>query len=117
MATIALNTFKTTTANVTTIEQTVYTAPAGVTTVILLAQVSNIDPANTVTVSSNYLKTSNTVGTNATSIIRNVIVPTRDSATLLTGKLILQTGDSFTCVADANNKGQLILSYLETANQ
>ena len=96
MATIALNTFKTTTANVTTIEQTVYTAPAGVTTVILLAQVSNIDNANTVSVSANHIR-----GSNVTSIIRGTTIPVKDAATLLTGKLILQTGDSFTVFCDA----------------
>jgi len=112
MATIALNTFKTTTANVTTVQQTIYTAPAGVTTVILLAQVSNIDTTNSVTVSANHVR-----GSNVTSIIRNTTIPIRDAATLLTGKLILQTGDSFTAIADANNRGQLLLSYLETANQ
>ena len=47
MAAIPLNTFKTTTFNLTTNFQSVYTVPVGVTTVVLLAQVSNIDPANT----------------------------------------------------------------------
>ena len=110
MTTIALNTFKTTTANVTTIEQTVYTAPAGVTTVILLAQVSNIDVANQVSISANHTR-----GSNVTSIIRSTPIPVKDAASLLTGKLILQTGDAFTVFADANNRGQLLLSYLETA--
>jgi hypothetical protein len=34
----------------------------------------------------------------------------------LLGKLILQTGDSLSIIADANNRAQLLLSYLETAN-
>jgi hypothetical protein len=111
MATIPLNTFKTTTLNVTTVDTTVYTTPAGVTTVILLAQVSNIDSTNPITVSSNHVR-----GGNVTSIIKNTTIPIKDAATLLTGKLILQTGDSITVSGDANNRGQLILSYLETAN-
>jgi hypothetical protein len=43
-------------------------------------------------------------------------VPINDAASLLVGKLILQTGDSFVISADANNKSQFLLSYLETAN-
>ena len=111
MATIPLNTFKTTTLNVTTVDTTVYTTPAGVTTVILLAQVSNIDSTNSIMVSANHVRNGN-----VTSIIKNTTIPIKDAATLLTGKLILQTGDAITVSGDANNRGQLILSYLETAN-
>ncbi len=111
MATIPLNTFKTTTFDVTTSQSTVYTTPAGVTTVVLLAQVSNIHASDAVTISANHVR-----GSNTTSIIKNTTIPIKDAASLLTGKLILQTGDSFTIQADANSKGQLLLSYLETAN-
>ena len=111
MATIPLNTFKTTTFDVTTVNTTVYTTPAGVTTVVLLAQVSNIHASNSMTVSANHLR-----GSNSTSIIKNTSVPINDASTLLTGKLILQAGDSFTISGSANSNGQLILSYLETAN-
>jgi hypothetical protein len=111
MATIPLNTFKTTTANVTTSSTTVYTTPAGVTTVVLMAQVSNIHPTDSVTISASHVR-----GSNSTSIIKNTIVPINDAASLLVGKLILQTGDSFVISADANNKSQFLLSYLETAN-
>lgn len=108
---IPLNTFKTTTFDVTTSDTTVYTTPAGVTTVVLLAQVSNIDTSSEVSVSANHLRSGS-----YTSIIKNTIIPINDAATLLTGKLILQTGDSFTISASDNGKAQLILSYLETAN-
>lgn len=108
---IPLNTFKTTTANVTTSTTTVYTTPAGVTTVVLLTQVSNIDPTNSVSVSANHVR-----GGNSVSLIKNTVIPTNDAASLLTGKLILQTGDSFSISASANDRAQLVLSYLETAN-
>jgi hypothetical protein len=108
---IPLNTFKTTTANVTTSTTTVYTTPAGVTTVVLLTQVSNIDPTNSVTVSANHVRSGNSV-----SLIKNTTIPVSDAASLLTGKLILQTGDSFSISASANDRAQLVLSYLETAN-
>jgi len=112
MATLPLNSFKTTTFNITTSSSTVYTTPAGVTTVFLLAQVSNTHNTDAIMVSANHIR-----GGNTTSIIKNTTIPIRDAASLLTGKLILQTGDSFTIQADANSKGQLLLSYLETANE
>jgi hypothetical protein len=111
MAAIPLNTFKTTTLDLTTASQSVYTTPTGVTTVVLLAQVSNINATSSITVSANLVRSPNT-----TSIIKNTIIPINDAASLLTGKLILQTGDSFTANCNVNGSGQLILSYLETAN-
>ena len=108
---IPLNTFKTTTANVTTSATNVYTTPAGVTTVVLLTQVSNIDPTNSVSITANHVR-----GGNSISLIKNTTIPVNDAASLLTGKLILQTGDSFSISASANNRAQLVLSYLETAN-
>lgn len=108
---IPLNSFKTTTFNVTTVDSTVYTTPAGVTTVILLAQISNVHATDVVKVSATHVRSGN-----VTSIIKNTSIPPEDAASLLTGKLILQAGDSFTVSASANSKGQLLLSYLETAN-
>ncbi len=108
---LPLNAFKTTTFDVTTVDSIVYTTPPGITSVVLLAQVSNIDPLNTIEVSANYLR-----GSNLTSIIKNTSVPINDAVSLLSGKLILQAGDSFTIKGNSNNTGQLILSYLETAN-
>ena len=55
-------------------------------------------------------------GGNSISLIKNTTIPVNDAASLLTGKLILQTGDSFSISASANNRAQLVLSYLETAN-
>ena len=112
MASIPLNTFKTTTSQLTTNFQTIYTAPTGVTTVVLLAQVSNVDAVNQIQASAYFVR-----GGANTSIIQNTTIPVNDAATLLTGKLILQTGDSFTANCSSNTGGQLILSYLETANQ
>lgn len=106
----ALNVFKTVTANVTTSSTTVYTAPTGYSTVVLLAQVSNTG-GNIVTVSSNHIRSG--VPTN---IITNAILPTADAISLLSGKLILQTGDSLNVSASANGTAQLLLSILETAN-
>jgi hypothetical protein len=114
MAQIPLNTFRTTTFDILVSEEDVYTTPAGVTTVVLLAQVANISE-ETVYVTANHVR-----GVQKTTIIKGASIPTHDSLSLLTGKLILQTVDTFSIQAvngtDAGTS-QLILSYLETANQ
>jgi hypothetical protein len=114
MAQIPLNTFKTTTFDILTSEENVYTTPAGVTTVVLMAQVANISE-ETIHISANHVRDSQ-----KTAIIKDASVPTHDSLSLLTGKLILQTGDTFSIQATNGTtagQSQLLLSYLETANQ
>jgi hypothetical protein len=107
---IAINIFKTITANVTTNSSTVYTAPIGYTTVILMAQVSNISES-LLTVSADHVRSNAT-----TNIITAAPLPTSDAISLVSGKLILQTGDSIAVSASANNSAQMLLSILETAN-
>ena len=105
----ALNVFKTITANVTTALTSVYTPPTGYSTVVLLAQISNIS-GSTITVSGYHLRSGTT-----TALIQGAGVPTNDAINLLTGRLILQYGDSLEVSASANSAGQLLLSVLETA--
>jgi hypothetical protein len=107
---VAINVFKTVTANVTTSSTSVYTAPPGYTTVVLMAQVSNIGET-LLTVTSDHVRSGST-----TNIITNAVLPTADAISLVSGKLILQTGDSISVSASANNSAQMLLSILETAN-
>lgn len=107
---VALNLFKTITANVTTTGESVYTAPTGYTTVVLMAQVSNTGNAM-VTVTADHVRSSN-----HTNIITDGELPPNDALNLLSGKMILQTSDSFYVRGSANDTAQLILSILETAN-
>lgn len=105
-----LNVFRTITANVTTTANTIYTAPTGYTTVVLLAQVSNTG-ANIITVSSNHLRSGI-----PTALVANAYVPINDAINLLTGKLVLNTSDGITILANVNSSSQILLSILETAN-
>ena len=105
-----LNVFRTITANVTTTANTIYTAPSGYTTVVLLAQVSNTG-ANTITVSSNHLR-----GGIPTALVTSASVPINDAINLLTGKLVLNTADGINVLASSDNTAQILLSILETAN-
>jgi hypothetical protein len=106
----AVNIFKTITANLTTSTATVYSTPLGYTTVVLMAQISNIS-ANTIQVTSNH----NRSGV-PTNIIKGASVPTNDALNILSGKLVLQYGDTMDVSASINDSGQLLLSILETLN-
>lgn len=108
---IPLNTFRTITAAVTTSANTVYTCPAGVTTVVLLAQVSNVNTSSSVEVTASHVR-----GGNVTRLLANAEIPITDAANMLMGKLVLEVGDGFRISASANNSAELSLSILETAN-
>jgi len=109
MATV-LNSFKTVTANLTSSIANVYTAPSGYSTVILLAQVSNLT-GGTLTVSGNIYK----LNGNSASLVKNASLPPNDAINLVGGRLILQTGDSFAAGANVADASQLVLSLLETS--
>ena len=107
---IALNVFKTVTADVTTAGSLVYTAPTGYTTVVLMAQVSNLG-TSTVTVTADHVRSGS-----YTNVITDGIIPKNDAINLLSGKMVLQTGDSFSVKSSVDGAAQMILSILETAN-
>jgi hypothetical protein len=106
----ALNVFKTVTANITTSSESVYTPPIGYSSVILLAQISNINLANSVQISAQLGRT---VGI-STVLVGNITIPTDDAINVLTGRLIMNFGDTFRVSASANASAQLTLSLLET---
>jgi hypothetical protein len=107
----ALNVFKTVTANVTTTPTNVYSTPLGYSSVILLAQFSNIDTGNSVQVTANLARSGADV---STVIVQNITIPVDDAINVLTGRLIMTFGDSFEITASANASSQLTLSLLET---
>ena len=106
----ALNNFRTVTATVTNTIANVYTAPQGYSTVVLLAQVSNITNG-TILVSGNIYQ----IGGNNVSLVQQAPLPSNDAINLVGGRLILQTGDSFAVGANVNGASQLVLSLLETS--
>lgn len=126
MALIPLNTFKTKTAiltNVTT--ATVYTAPVGVTSIILMAQVANLSTLTQYVSVSHYrnlpvLADAQGLGGQAANtispLVKDFAIPEKDSASVLTGKLIIESLDSIRASALTSGTCQLVLSILETAN-
>ena len=111
---MALNTFKTKTAVLTTSDEQVYIAPAGITSIVIMAQVSNItSSAVSATV---YHRSGSGAGATDTELIKGFSIPGNDAASVITGKLVLETGQSVRALASANSSAKIILSILETLN-
>jgi hypothetical protein len=105
-----INTFKTITANVTNQNALVYTAPFGITAIILMAQCANIT-GNNYNVSFSHVSNGN-----KTELVKNYRVLKNDAVNLLTGKLIVEQNNSVEIVASSNNSLKLTMSVLESTN-
>ena len=126
MALIPLNTFKTKTRVLdTNTTATVYVSPIGVTSIILMAQVSNVDSIVHSVTFSHYRRfriLPDAQGNNSqdpninTELVKAFVIPPNDSASLITGKMILESQDSIRAYSDSTGTCKLILSILETAN-
>lgn len=110
VAAAAVNVFKTITETVGTSTVGIYTAPVGYTGVILLSQVTNTG-STTQTISFGYRRN----GTD-TEIVKDLAIPASDTANLLPGKLVVETGESLTIVGSNATDLQYISSILETSN-
>lgn len=104
-----LNTFKTITANLTTTTTAIYTSPAITSTIVLMAQVTNVGNTVETVTCSHYDGTSVT-----TELVKNFGIPVADAAGVLVGKLVLTAGQSFVASCSANSSLKLTLSLLET---
>jgi len=92
----------------------IYTAPVGYSGVVLLAQAANIG-SDTHTVSLSHKRSSAGIAV-TTEIVKDLPIPANDSANLLFGKLILETGDALQIRADNGTNVKFIASILETLN-
>ena len=110
MAQLALNKFQTVTFQITTAEQTVYTAPTGYTAIILYAHIANFGTQDS-TVTMKHIRSST-----ETEIIKGANVPLAEAFVPMSGKLVLETSDSIKISSQRNNTLKVILSLLETAN-
>jgi hypothetical protein len=107
------NSFKTVTKVVTSTPDTVYTAPIGYSSVIILAQIANISSTNSYDVSLIHQR-----GSVNTELFQNFPVSRNDTINLLTGRLVLETNDKL-IIYGSDQTGQdlkLTISLLETLN-
>jgi len=107
---LALNTFKTITAVVDTSPTEIYTAPVGYTGVVLLAQVTN-----TGATSEDVTFVHRRVSTD-TELLNSFPIEINDTANLLGGKLVLESGDKLVLSGSNNTDLKFVASILETLN-
>lgn len=105
----ALNIFKTVLSNVTSSGGSVYSTPLGYSTVVLMAQISNINLANNITASASVVRSGA-----YTALVQNTAIPVADAINVLTGRLVMSYGDSLDVSASEDDSAQLTLSLLET---
>lgn len=108
---VALNTFKTVTATVSTSLNTIYTCPPEVSAIILMAQISNV------TNTSGRVTFAHDNGIQAAELLKDFLMPGNDAISATTGKLVLEVGDRIRVSATDNNKFKVVLSILESANE
>jgi len=107
---LPLNVFKTVTQVAPTSPVGIYTAPVGYSGVVLLAQVANIDS------SSHTVSFSHKRSATVTEIVKDFAVQGKDTASLLSGRLILESGDSLLLSGSNNVNLKFTVSILETLN-
>lgn len=111
---LALNVFKTVTKIAQTTSVGIYTAPTGYTGVVLLAQATNIGN-DTQTVSFSHQRNTSGIAV-TTEILKNFPISSSDSANLLAGKLVLESGDVLVLSASSETDIKFLGSILETLN-
>ncbi len=126
MAQLPLNKFLTKTAILNTTTSTaVYTAPIGVTAIVLMAQVANLTTGtHTVTFEHFRFKTilpdaqgfGGQPGNTPSRLVNEFAIPPNDAGSPLSGKLIIEELDSIRAYSNSNGALQLTLSILQTAN-
>lgn len=107
---LALNVFQTVTAVVNISPTIVYTAPVGYTGVVLLAQVTNIG-SNSQDVTLLHRR-----GATDTRMLKQYPIGANDTANLLAGKLVLESGDKLVLSGSNGTDLEFIASILETLN-
>jgi hypothetical protein len=107
---LALNVFKTVTSVVGVASTAIYTAPVGYTGVVLLAQVTNIGSTSQ-DVSFTHRRSSTD-----TEILKQFPISGNDTANLLAGKLVLESGDRLVLSGSNATDLKFIASVLETLN-
>ena len=107
---LRLNVFQTVTSVVPTSPTLIYTAPVGYTGVVLLAQVANVGSS---TQSITFVHRRNSTDT---EILKDYPIPVNDSSNLITGKLVLESGDKLVISGSTSTDLKFIASILETLN-
>lgn len=125
MAQLPLNSFRSMTAVLSTATSTIYVAPVGVTSIVLMAQIANLTTVTTgITLihHRNIPIQQNAQGNNAqpgnvdSFLVDNFALPNNDAVNCLSGKLIIEALDSIKAYSSVPDSAQLVMSILESSN-
>ena len=111
---LALNVFKTITSVVSTNPVGIYTSPVGYSGVVLLAQVANIS-SSSYDISLSHQRSVSGIAV-TTEIVKNYPISGNDTSNLLSGKLVLESGDKLVLSGSNSSNLKFIASILETLN-
>jgi hypothetical protein len=112
---LALNVFRTVVNIPTASSVGIYTAPTGYTGVVLLAQATNISATTSYDVSFSHQRSVLGIAV-TTEIVKKFPISANDTANLLPGKLVLETGDILVLSTSGATNVKFIASILETLN-
>lgn len=113
IAAASVNNFRTYTKVVGVTTEVVYESPVGYVGVFVMANCANIGP-DTQFVDFYHNRVVTGIGTVTTEIVKNFPVPEYDSVKLITGKLILETGDYVTISGSTSTDLKFTMSVIET---
>lgn len=114
MAAVALNTFKTVRHLVSDTNVGIYTSPIGVASIILYAQATHVASDGEVKfVTFSHARPTDDVPD--FQIVQNGPVIPGDALNLLTGRLVLETGDELKIQGNTAGDVKVVVSILETA--
>ena len=111
---LPLNVYRTITKIATTSPVGIYTAPVGYSGVVLLAQAANIDTSSH-TISFSHKRSTAGIAV-TTELLKDYPIGGNDTSSLLSGKLVLESGDSLVLSASDSINIKFVGSILETLN-
>ena len=113
---LALNVFRTVTSVVGLSTVGIYTAPVGYSGVVLLASCTNTS-GSAFDITFNHKRTTAGIAV-TTELLKDYPIPANDTINMLTGKLILESGDvlEIRCDDILESRVKFIGSILETLN-
>ena len=113
MAAVALNTFKTVRHLVSDSNVGIYTSPIGVASIVLYAQATHVANDESVYfINFSHARPDEPV---QFEIIKDGPVIPNDALNLLTGRLVLETGDELRVSGNTTGDVKVVVSILETA--
>jgi hypothetical protein len=105
------NAFKNFGAAITTAGVVLYECPTGTTAIVLHLQVANVDGTNSASASVHW--TDDSDSDSVTYLGKTVDVPAKSALSVLTGKLVLEAGDTIVGTASADGDLEVSGSVLE----